>query len=168
MTAYNGHAIAYDTIGNPTVWYDGTQFTWVNGRRLASAAKGSDTYTYTYNSDGLRLSKTVNGVQHKYIWQGDTLLSENYGDTTLEFFYDESGAPSSFTYKASASASPVTYYYVTNLQGDVVKIIDASGSTVAEYTYNAWCKVLSATGSMADINPIRYRAYYYDTESQWR
>lgn len=36
LTSYNGNTISYDAIGNPTTWYDGTSFTWVNGRRLAS------------------------------------------------------------------------------------------------------------------------------------
>ena len=57
------------------------------------------------------------------------------------------------------------YYYVTNLQGDVTNVLDASGNTVASYTYNAWGKVLTATGAMAGINPIRYRGYYFDTDT---
>ena len=40
---------------------------------------------------------------------------------------------------------------------------------VVSYIYDAWGKVYSVTGSMADtlgtINPIRYRSYYYDTET---
>ena len=57
------------------------------------------------------------------------------------------------------------YYYVTNLQGDVVSILNASGTSVAEYSYNAWGKVLLATGTMAAINPIRYRGYYFYSDS---
>ncbi len=38
-----------------------------------------------------------------------------------------------------------------------------------EYTYDAWGKVLSVTGTMASTlgqdNPFRYRGYYYDTET---
>ncbi len=43
------------------------------------------------------------------------------------------------------------------------------GSVVVSYAYDAWGKVYSVTGSLADtlgtINPIRYRSYYYDTET---
>ena len=99
------------------------------------------------------------------MWQGSTLVSEYYGGKTLEFFYDESGAPYGFSYKSSSTAAPAMYYYVTNLQGDVTNVLDASGNTVASYTYNAWGKVLTATGSMASINPIRYRGYYFDTDT---
>ena len=58
-----------------------------------------------------------------------------------------------------------TYYYVTNLQGDVVALLDASGSTVASYAYDPYGKVLSAEGTMAETNPLRYRGYYYDAET---
>ena len=30
------------------------------------------------------------------------------------------------------------YYYLRNAQGDVVKLIDKTGSTVVEYTYDIW------------------------------
>ena len=167
LTAYNGQAISYDAIGNPTSWYDGTTFGWSNGRRLTSAVNSSAglNNSYTYDADGLRLTKTVNGEQHKYVWQGSTLVSEYYGGKTLEFFYDESGVPYGFSYKSSSTAAPAMYYYVTNLQGDVTNVLDASGNTVASYTYNAWGKVLTSSGSMASINPIRYRGYYFDSDT---
>ena len=44
-------------------------------------------------------------------------------------------------------------------------ILDSSGTTVAAYTYNAWGNILSTTGTLADLNPLRYRGYYYDSES---
>lgn len=167
LTAFNGKAITYDTIGNPLRWYDGTDFKWVNGKQLTSAVnagKGLDA-SYTYNVDGLRMSKTVNGVEHKYIWQGDRLLSESYGDTELEFFYDESGKPYSMSYKADANAEPVMYYYATNLQGDIMSMVDAEGFSVAEYYYNAWGLPMGTLGALAEINPLRYRGYYFDTET---
>ena len=58
-----------------------------------------------------------------------------------------------------------TYYYVTNLQGDVMGLVDTSGNSVASYTYDPYGKVLTATGILAEKNPLRYRGYYYDSES---
>ena len=52
LTAYNGNTITYDQIGNPLSYYNGFSFTWQKGRQLASAANGSTSITYTYNSDG--------------------------------------------------------------------------------------------------------------------
>ena len=47
----------------------------------------------------------------------------------------------------------------------MLKIVDGSGNVVGSYTYDAWGKVLSVTGTIAEINPIRYRSYYYDAET---
>lgn len=66
------------------------------------------------------------------------------------------------------------YYFQKNLQGDVVRIVDGDGSLVARYVYDAWGnhKVLNADGTentsetfIGNINPFRYRGYYYDTET---
>lgn len=61
------------------------------------------------------------------------------------------------------------YYYVRNLQGDVVQIRSIYGTAVVEYTYDAWGNVLSISGdyagSLGKTNPIRYRGYFYDFET---
>ena len=61
------------------------------------------------------------------------------------------------------------YFYIKNLQGDVMHIATADNTIVASYTYDAWGNIESVTGTLADtvgtINPIRYRGYYYDAET---
>ena len=68
------------------------------------------------------------------------------------------------------------YYYMYNIQGDVIGIWDNNGNIVAQYNYNAWGKPISVTDGngndvssnpshIANINPIRYRGYYYDQET---
>lgn len=37
---------------------------------------------------------------------------------------------------------------------------------MASYVYDAWGKVLSSSGTLANVNPLRYRGYYYDTETR--
>ena len=63
----------------------------------------------------------------------------------------------------------VDYFYVYNLQGDVVALIDANGTQVVEYSYDAWGNPISKTGSLAatigTLNPFRYRGYMYDEET---
>ena len=63
LTAYNGVASTYDEIGNPLTYYNGASYTfeWL-GSILVSAAKGTDSLSFTYNADGIRTSKTKNGV----------------------------------------------------------------------------------------------------------
>ena len=59
------------------------------------------------------------------------------------------------------------YYYVCNAQGDVIKILTSGGATAAWYEYDAWGNVVSIGGNadIANLNPIRYRGYYYDAET---
>ena len=66
LKADNGTAITYDAIGNPLTYRDEFTFTWSNGRQLATAAKGGNTYSYTYDASGLRTSKTVGGTTTQY------------------------------------------------------------------------------------------------------
>ena len=161
LTAYDGEAITYDAMGNPFSYYNGTRwtFTWGNGRRLETATDGTDSISYNYTADGTRTGKTVNGVVHTYYYSGTTLLRETYGDTVLDFFYDSNGLP--FALKQNGT----TYYYITNLQGDVIRLVDGSGNTVASYTYDPYGNPITAAGALAEVNPLRYRGYYYDTET---
>lgn len=76
----NGYDIIYDEIGNP-LSYMGYTLTWQNGRQLASLSGNGTTASYTYDVDGLRTSKTVNGVKHEYYYVGSRLQYEKYGTT---------------------------------------------------------------------------------------
>ena len=97
-------------------------------------------------------------MTHNYLYASGQLLRETYGSNTLDFFYDANGYPYALKYNGT------TYYYITNLQGDVMYLIDANENTVASYEYDPYGNMVSATGTMAEINPLRYRGYYYDAE----
>ena len=132
---------------------------WEEGRRLVTANGGGKTLSFTYDSDGLRLSKNVGSTTYSYLYAGGKLIRQTGGGNTLDFFYDESGHPYALTYNGT------TYYYVTNLQGDVLEILDGNKQVVASYTYDPYGKVLSAAGTLAEVNPLRYRGYVYDSET---
>ena len=42
-------------------------------------------------------------------------------------------------------------------------------TTVVQYTYDTWGAVTNITGdtTLGELNPIRYRSYYYDNETGW-
>ena len=107
-------------------------------------------------------------VTHEYLTQSGKVVREtittSMDTTTLDFFYDDSGRPFAFNYTPEGS-TPNTYYYILNLQGDVVQIIDEGGVLQAEYVYSPWGEIISAEGDLAEINPLRYRGYYYDSET---
>ena len=162
LTAYDGEEITYDGIGNP-LSYRGWTMNWQGGRQLSSMTKGSDTLSFAYNESGLRTSKTVNGVTHNYVWQGSKLAADITDAYALYFHYDSSGDVIGFT--RTANGTDTEYFYVKNLQGDILKVITATGTEAATYTYDAWGKLLTSTGDMADVNPLRYRGYFYDAET---
>ena len=158
LTAYGGNTITYSG-GNPTKYYDGSTFTWTQGRRLATAKVGSTNISYTYDMAGVRSSKTVGSTKYDFTTLSGLVIRQTGGGKTIDFVYDENNQPLAMKYNNTL------YYYVLNAQGDVVRIVDSSRNTVASYTYDPWGKIISSSGTLADINPLRYRGYYYDAET---
>ena len=118
----------------------------------------------------------VTGIQtvtHEYLTLNgkvarETIKTNNSLTAVLDFIYDESGKPFALKYSTNGTSFQ-TYYYVLNLQGDVVKLIHYipgfEYESVATYEYDAWGNILSSSGKLAEINPLRYRGYYYDNET---
>ena len=112
-------------------------------------------------------------VTHEYLTQSgkvarETIKTNNSLTAVLDFIYDESGKPFALKYSTNGTSFQ-TYYYVLNLQGDVVKLIHYipgfEYESVATYEYDAWGNIVSSSGRLAEINPLRYRGYYYDNET---
>ena len=112
-------------------------------------------------------------VTHEYLTLNgkvarETIKTNNSLTAVLDFIYDESGKPFALKYSTNGTSFQ-TYYYVLNLQGDVVKLIHYipgfEYESVATYEYDAWGNIVSSSGKLAEINPLRYRGYYYDNET---
>ena len=133
--------------------------TWEKGRQL----KSFDGNTYTYNANGNRTSKTINGVTHTYTLDGTKILREAWEDNILIPLYDNEESVCGIIYNG------VPYYFIKNLQGDVIAIVNKDAETVAKYSYDAWGvpTILQDNSDcqIATINPFRYRDYYYDEET---
>ena len=176
LTSYNGQSITYDASGNPTS-YLGAALAW-EGQRLKSYTPSStgsgrvNAYTYNYDENGIRTRKTVGNTVTDYYYNGSLLIgivqtttnSDGSTETSMQrFSYDADGKVVGVNYNGTY------YYYLRNAQGDVVKLIDKTGSAVVEYTYDTWGKLLSTTGSLAATfgaeQPFRYRGYVYDEET---
>ena len=182
LTSYNGTTITYDNIGNPLNYRDGMTFTWQNGRQLASYGvfnantnQVDGIATYTYDSSGTRLKKVVNNVTYTYLYNGSQLLQETIGDQILDYSYDANGQIYAVCYRANANDEGTYYYYAHNTRGDIVGLYNADGTLHAKYTYDVWGNKLAVTNAsgvaitsqtdIANIQPFRYRGYYYDYES---
>ena len=163
LTAVNGNDIAYDAIGNPL--NDGTwTYTWQNGRQLQKMQKAGVTAEFVYNADGLRVQKMVNGVVTKYTLHGKNVVHMTSGADELHFFYDAQNKPAVVIFNG------IAYAYLYDLQGDVIGLVDNNGTQMVSYTYDAWGKMLSKTGTLAStlgtIQPFRYRGYALDEETE--
>ena len=161
LTAVNGTPLTYDENGN-VLTYGDKSFIWNTGRNLASIVDGNNKYSYTYDENGIRTSKTVNGITTSYNTKDGVILYQTDGTDTLYFQYDTSGVPLGFIWNGTQ------YFYITNQMGDVISITDVQGNELAQYSYDEWGNTLSTSDNdIANINPLRYRGYYYDNETSY-
>ena len=156
---------AYDSVGNPTLYRDKTM-SWVKGTLLSEVIDGNTTINLTYDGFKQRIAKSVNNVITNYFYINNQLLIEQKGNQTLTYLYSHHGI-TGFIY------NNVIYYYEKNIQQDIIAIRNANHYVVASYAYDAWGNhvVYDSTGaidtspsSIGNINPFRYRSYYYDTD----
>ena len=161
LVNWNGTAMTYDAIGNMLA-RGNTTYSWTLGRKLAAVDNGKK-IQYFYDHTGSRTKKIVDGVATEYRMAGDLLMSETTNGQTLWFTYDSNANLFSMV------TGGKHYFYQRNLQNDIIALVDESGDTVVNYTYDSWGRILSITGSRKDtigqLNPFRYRGYYYDKET---
>ncbi len=153
-STYAGKQINFDTLGRMTSF---------------------DHTTFTYNIDGIRLSKTNGDKTTKFFVDGKRILRSVDKDTQIWYYYDTRGVVGmSVTGKGAGD-----YIFHRNALGDITHIYkrstDTSYELVARYEYDAWGnhKVYNADGTentdpefIGNINPFRYRGYYYDVETK--
>ena len=160
----------YDANGNQ-VEISNVRYHWTNGRQLSAVTYIDDDgaeqplASYTYDDNGIRTSKTYGDTTTYYTNVDGAITSQycldGYGAVTdlMQFLYDGSNELLGFTYNNN------TYFYVKNLQGDVVAVIDSTGTEKAVYEYGTYGTLIYSGGDLADVNPMRYRGYYYDSDA---
>ena len=172
LTKYNGTNITYDNIGNP-LSYGNNTYTWQNGRELYSITNSTSglEVSYRYDENGIRRAKVLNGVVTRYHTEGDKVIYEKVdgSDNIIYYSYDENGNIIGLKY------NDTQYYYIKNIQGDIIGILDNNLQQIVSYTYTSWGELISIKDSNGNeitsqthigiINPYRYRSYRYDTET---
>ena len=170
LLSYDGGGkFVYDDLGNPEV-YNGKIATWSHGRQLDNF----DDITFGYNADGIRNSKIHNSDTTNYILSGTKVLAESRGNNLIEYHYGADGIIG-MTYEGSI------FVFRKNISGDITSIFDKNGQECARYTYDAWgnhrvlveingeyidiSNNIDYTNNIGNINPFRYRGYYFDVES---
>ena len=161
------HTYEYD--GDRLMRYDGEPCTYdANGKMLTYCGRTTTFDTMgrlqkygetriVYNGDGTRESKEY--LTFTYDSAG-RLIKQSDG---LEFIYDNLGV-------IGLKYSGNTYFYRRDCQGNIIAILDNSGNVVVEYKYDAWGNHEAEVASedfvaLAEINPFRYRGYYFDEET---
>ena len=187
--------LTYNSIGYPTsyngynlTWNKGKLVTMLKGNRR----DGSESYTFQYNALGQRIQKTysrmlgTNGINniapndiinsvttYEYDNQGRLLFettnityySDGYDQKKVEYIYDQN---SIIGMRYTHGTSSELYYFNRNIFGDVTEMYNTLGAVVAQYAYDAYgnCTIKQcASNTLANANPIRYRGYYYDVET---
>ena len=161
LVKYNDKEFIYDDMGRPTTYKgmdvrwnkDGTLYNFDN--RYASIRR---------NYDGMFFERTKRDGSSYYFFRsivdGNRILS----DDKLTFIYILERLVG-FIYNG------VRYFYQRNIQGDITAIYNEDGNLVNKYVYDAYGrhKVLTSTleedldeSSVGNLNPFRYRGYYYD------
>ena len=167
LIKFNNDNIYYDNNGNPTTYRNGMTISWINGHILNSINYNGATINMKYNKSGIRTEK--NNIRYYYDSSNNLTALVN-GNHTLLFYFDNNGNPTSFLYNNTM------YYYIKNIQGDIIKIVDSNGQTIVNYVYDFSGRILSITDNngvtisnqlhIGLLNPFRFRGYLYDDETE--
>ena len=137
---------SYDLNGNLVSKTEGistTTYTYNVWGNMTSGAGAS----YSYNAQGLRVAKTVGGETDSF-----TLVGGNvWADSDTDYL------------RGIELIASDTNLYLYNIRGDVIQLVDYSGTVTKTYDYDAYGNELQR--DLADENPFRYCGEYYDTET---
>lgn len=170
MVCYDGQKITYDKAGNPEKYYDGWNFDWNDNRELSCVSKSGTNIEYFYDEKGERIKKIVGNEVIEFDFIETGILTQKSKNNVLHWYAPEENKLASFNHNG------VDYIYIWNMQNDVIGIANIYGDTLVNYVYDSWGKLISITDQngkdisndtnhIGYINPLRYRTYYYDNET---
>jgi len=131
-----------------------TYFLYNVHNQLVMVATDDMLAEYTYKANGLRLTKTVNGVKTTHVWDGMNIVAELDADGNLTnrwirgfgLLRDMHGV-----------------WFIHNGLGDVAALMNQAGQVLRRYRYSAFGVEFDQDPN--DTNPWRYRGEYFDTET---
>ncbi len=169
--------ITYDNYGRAADYRD-KKFVFSKFLDTVKNESNSVIAEYKYNINGLRISKKANNKTTEFFYDG-TKLVRSFIDKGRDIWYNYGiNGIQGITVKEAGASTSTEYVLRKNAQGDVTHIYKMNSGTLelmAQYKYDAWGDhtVYKADGktkdddanSIGNINPIRYRGYYYDSET---
>jgi RHS repeat-associated protein len=161
--------IPKDPNGNLTS--DGTKtYQWDAENRLVNVLQGATTLaSFTYDGDGRRVTKTVGGVTHSYVYEGPTIAEERLSTGQTYDYVDGSMD----RHLAMRDQSGNISYYLADHLGSIAETTNSGGSVSLTRQYDSWGNMLQGattdgyafTGREWDgeTNLYYYRARYYSS-----
>ncbi len=116
--------------------------------------------SFTYDAEGLRTGKTVNGEKTVYVWDGDQVVMELSEGGKVQKRYIRGN---DLVYADKGDEMEKTYY-VTDTHGNVVQLLDETGNVTKTYEYDSFGNEVNP--DKKDENPFRYCGEYYDKETE--
>ena len=132
----------------------------------------------------IRVQKTTPEATHTFVYDGWNLVEErvsytNGTNSTIRYYWGKdlsgtiggAGGVGGLLYLTISNSStpnsstPQLYVPWYDAYGNVMGYWDAQGNIVAEYTYDAFGKLISSSGPMADIFSFRCSTKYFDPET---
>jgi RHS repeat-associated protein len=138
-----GRPVTHDPNGNVTA-YGADAYTWDVRGRLVKLTRTGLTVEFTYDPWGDRTSKKVNGTLTKFLLDGEDVVSEVTGTTTVN------------TLQGPTTDQPLARngrYFSANELGSTTTLTDGAGAVVQSYSYSPFGKVTQSTG---ESNPFQY------------
>ena len=136
------------------------------GKRLVNI--GSNIH-YEYDSQGIRTKKTTPTETTTFELEGSNIISMNKvtldENVILDFIYD------SQLKLIGLNTAEGNYFYIRDVIGNIIGLIDKDGKFVVKYSYDAWGNVLNKNILVNCIasrhNPFVYKGYYLDNETNF-
>ena len=150
LASVNGSAVSHDTAGRIT-GLGGNSYNY-DGRDLITAISGAQPASFSYNGEGQRVSRTLNGQTTRYVIDPRVSLpnvlaeTDNAGTVLRNYVYG-------YGLLEQIDASNTAHYYHFDPTGHTLALTDASGAITDRYAYTPFGET---TISGNTVNPFRY------------
>lgn len=156
-TLWGSTSYTYDADGN-RLSAGSTSYAWNAIGQLIQVTSGSSTVQYGYNALGDLVQRKTNGAVDRYfIWDNGQLLLllDNLGNRIAEYAYLPSGEPLSYM------TGGATYYYNTDLRGNVVGVNDGVNVN-QQINYGPWGNVENLNGWSLDSTRLGWKGNMWE------
>lgn len=175
LTAAGTQTLTYDANGNLSG--DGSrQYVWNARDQLVQIkdSAGAVIAAFTYDALGRRQTKTVDGAANGYVYDGLNIVQElagaasaNDDPASVKASYVGAGLDEVFAQLSGTGESAAILTYLTDALGSTIRLADAAGAKMVEYTYDPYGNTTADNTSIN--NPFQYTGrendgtglYYY-------